>query len=156
MVYRKKGNAYITFIDKFSKHAQIIPIQSRNWNDLKNALVIYLGNQGKPKKIINDQLKGFSSINFLNFLKNEGIEIHLTTPNNHTSNADIERFHSTLNEHLRLREADKKINKTQFDEDPIMHCLKIYNETIHSTIREKPIDFTNGNINPERYLHIKT
>lgn len=153
--YKSKGNAYVTFIDKFSKHAQIIQIPSRNWNELKNALVSYLSSQGKPQLIITDQERGFNSVNFLNYLENEGIKIHFTTPGNHSSNADIERFHSTLNEHLRLRETEEKINRISFDEDPVTYCLKIYNETIHSTTKQRPIDFINGNIKPEEYEKIR-
>ncbi|XP_055385906.1 metacaspase-2-like [Condylostylus longicornis] len=131
--FKSKGNAYLTVIDKFSKHAHVIPIKSRNWIDLKNAFMQYISSSGKPKKIITDQEKGFNSLNFKNFLENEGIAVHFTTPNNHSGNADIERFHNTLNEHIRILYAIQKEENLPMDEDPVIKSVKTYNETIHSS-----------------------
>lgn len=152
--FKSKGNPYLTIIDKFTKHAQIIPLKSRSWADLKNGVMQYFASFGKPKKIITDQEKGFNSLNFTNFLKNEGVDIHFTTPNNHTSNADIERFHNTLNEHLRILAAIEKEQGLPLDEDPVVKSMKVYNETTHSSTGEKPINFLNGTISPEKYSSI--
>ena len=149
--FKSKGKPYLTVIDKFTKHAQIIPLKSRNWSDLKNGFMQYIGSFGKPMKIVTDQEKGFNSLNFTNFLNNEGICIHFTTPNNHTSNGDIERFHNTLNEHLRILNVVEKEIGLPPDEDPIIKALKIYNETTHTSTGKKPIDFLNGTVKPEEY-----
>lgn len=45
-----KGKPYLTIIDKFTKHAQVILLSSRNWMDLKTALMQYIASFGKPKK----------------------------------------------------------------------------------------------------------
>lgn len=152
--FKSKGNPYLTFIDKFSKHAQIIPLKSRSWLDLKIGVTQYIASFGKPKKIVTDREKGFNSLNFINFLENEGISVHFTTPNNHSSNADIERFHNTLNEHLRIINATEREQQLPLDDDPVIKSLKIYNETIHSTTGRKPIDFLNGTIDPKEYPSI--
>jgi len=149
--FPSKGKPHLTIIDKFTKHAQIIPLKSRNWLDLKNGFMQYLGSFGKPIKVVTDREKGFNSINFTNFLSNEGINIHFTTPNNHTSNADVERFHNTLNEHLRILKVTEKEQRLPLDEDPIIKALKIYNETTHTSTGKKPIDFLNGSIKPDEY-----
>lgn len=53
----------------------------------------------------NDSCILHSAVNL--FLKEENIETHATTPYMKTGNSDIERLHGTLNEHLRVMEADK-------------------------------------------------
>lgn len=152
--FKCKGKPFLTFIDKFTKHAQVIPLKSRTWIDLKDGIMQYISSFGKPHKIITDQEKGFNSLNFVNFLESEGIQIHFTTPNNHTSNSDIERFHGTLNEHLRILNALEKEQRTPLDGDPVIKSVKIYNETIHSSTGKRPIDFLNGIISVEEYNSI--
>lgn len=44
-----------------------------------------------------------NSTNVKEFLRQEGIEVHFTKPNNQTGNSDIERLHSTLSEKFRIR-----------------------------------------------------
>lgn len=81
--------------------------------------------------------------------------MHFTTPNNKSSNSDIERFHNTLNEHLRIFAVTEKEQGIPSDENPVIKALKTYNETIHSSTLKKPIDFLNGNIKPSEYPLIK-
>lgn len=50
------------------------------------------------------------------------INIHFTTPLHHESNAPIERFHSTLIEHLRLLR-----NEYKDDHNLIKHPIIAYN-----------------------------
>lgn len=149
--FKSKGVPCLTIIDKFTKHAQVIPLKSRTWIDLKNGLMQYISSFGKPHKIITDREKGFNSLNFINYLNNEGIQVHFTTPNNHTSNSGIERFHSTLNEHLRILSVIEKEQRIPLDGDPVTQSVKIYNETTHSSTGKRPIDFLNGVIGVEEY-----
>lgn len=149
--FKQKGKPHLTVIDKFSKYAQIIPIQSRNWCDLMQALQKYISTVGKPEKIIADNEKGFNSLNFKQFLERENISIHFSTINNHTGNSDIERFHNTINEHIRLFKAQEAIDKCPLDEDLVTQALRNYNETIHSTTKNRPIDFINGKIPSDQY-----
>lgn len=87
------------------------------------------------------------------FLKDEKIDIHYTSNSNHTSNADIERLHNTINEHLRLlRHDDRTSNDTI--EEKMIRIIGFYNNTIHSTTGHKPIDFINGKIHEDSYKDI--
>lgn len=49
---------------------------------------------GKPNKLIMDN--EFRAEQLIEYLGKENIEVHLTKPNNHTGNADVERLHFTL------------------------------------------------------------
>lgn len=71
---------------------------------------------------------------------------HVTTPIQHsTSNAQVERAHSTLIELIRC--LSKRNDPTSSKE--IFNAVKAYNHTIHSVIGERPIDQ-----NPNKYTNI--
>lgn len=77
----------------------------------------------------------------LNFFLNENqIKIHRTTAGNKTGNADVERLHGTLNEHLRIMAVDKSNDSEDIDEK-MDKIIGIYNNTIHSTTKMRPMDF---------------
>ena len=63
-----------------------------------------------------------------------------------TGNADIERLHSTL-EHIRLFNADP-CNEDSLDEK-VFKAVVLYNNTIHTSTKMRPIDFINNIISEE-------
>lgn len=154
MYYSLEKKLFITFIDKFSKYAQAIRIKNRSWVELKNALAQYLSSVGNIKKLVTDNELGFKALPLQEYLREQEIEIHFTSNNNHTSNADIERFHNTLNEHVRILKHDSQ-REIDTVEEKIFRCVKYYNNTIHSTTGRKPIDFRNGTISREEYPNIR-
>lgn len=140
---------YLTMIDKFSKHATIHKLGDRTWVSILKAIkerLIYLG---KMKKLVSDGETCIIHNAVEQFLKDIGITFHQTTACNKTGNSDIERLHGTLNEHLRLIDADR--DKTDLDniDDKIFKVILIYNVTIHSTTKLRPIDFINKNLNKD-------
>lgn len=144
----------MTIIDKFSKFAQAIRIQNRTWVAFKRAHIQYLSIVGNIWKIITDNELGFKALPLLEFLRQRNIEIHFISNNNHTSNADVERLHNRMNEHIRLLRHDPE-RDIDTVEEKINRIIMFYNSTIHSTIGCKPIDFQNGLIKAEDYPIIK-
>lgn len=72
-------------------------------------------------------------------LKLHKINIHFTTPKNPQSNANVEKFHSTLTKHLRILQTERK------DEQPenlIKYALIAYNSSIHSATNMTPFTLT--------------
>lgn len=65
------------------------------------------------------------------------IRPHFTCIGHHESNGDIERFHSTLNEHIRLLK-----NQPEFHTDNIVQIMRYailgYNNSFHSITKLKP------------------
>lgn len=55
-----------------------------------------------PSKIIHDAGTNFTAKIFKNFVKQLGIEIHVTTPDMHRSNGQVERFMRTISDLLRV------------------------------------------------------
>lgn len=151
--YTLEKKLFMTIIDKFTKFAQAYHINGRTWTEFKTKLLQYIGSFGKINKIIVDNELGFKAIPIREFLEQENIDIHYTSNSNHTSNADIERLHNTMNEHIRLLRHDEK-NESETVEDKILRVIKFYNNTIHSTTNRKPIDFINGKIPESEYPEI--
>lgn len=153
--YTLEKKLFMTAIDKFSKFALAFQINGRNWTEFKSKLLQIINTYGKINKIIVDNELGFKAIPMQQFLKDENIEIHYTSNSNHTSNADIERLHNTINEHIRLLRHDSR-NKDETMEDKMTRIIGFYNNTIHSTTGIKPIDFLNGKIHEDKYKEITT
>lgn len=109
-----------------------IKIQNRAWVEFKKALTQYLSIVGHIGKIITDNELGFKALPLVEFLGKRDIAIHYTSNNNHTSNADVERLHNTMNEHIRLLRHDSDMDIDTVEEK-IYKVIMFYNNTIHST-----------------------
>lgn len=77
-----------------------------------------------------------------NFLDSHNISLHLGIPDNKSSNADVERLHNTINEHMRLIK-NKPAHEKLF-EDPVVKSIYTYNNTIHSATGHRPIELHNS------------
>ena len=71
--------------------------------------------------------------------------MHYITVNNPQSNGAIERFHSTIIEHLRVIREKMKIKNDILNQMP--YAILGYNNSIHSVTKQKPIDVINGHLN---------
>ena len=134
--FPNKQSIYISCIDKFSKYAVFKKIKSRNWPDIKEGLIEILSTMGNPKLIITDNEGGFGAENLKNFLDRQSILLHLITPYNKTSNADIERLHNTINEHLRI--INTKPDHEKENVNPVVEALYYYN----TLLEKNPFTFT--------------
>lgn len=134
---------FLTCIDKLTKHVSIHYLQDRNSLTIVEKLQERLAILGKPCKIVADN--EFNTALIRDFLRSEEIEFHFTSPNTHTGNADIERFHLTLNEHVRLFKLQR--NNYEFDDKTIVYkSVQLYNDTIHSATGEKPVDLLHNKV----------
>ncbi|XP_066261279.1 uncharacterized protein [Euwallacea similis] len=78
------------------------------------------------------------------FTEAQKINIHFSTPKHYESNSPVERFHSTLIEHLRiLKQKDnvKPINEL------ISYAIIAYNSTVHSVTKFTPHEIVLGHTN---------
>lgn len=143
-----RNTMYFTTIDKFSKYATFHRINDRNWIAILAAIKQRILFLGKMNKIVfdNDRCILHSAVRL--FLKEQNIEMHTTTAYLKTGNSDVERLHGTLNEHLRLMEADKE-NKNLDLEEKLFKIFTCYNNTIHTTTKMRPIDFIIKNFDKE-------
>ena len=146
--YPKRNVMYLTTIDRFTKYATAKKLKDRTWVSILNAIKSRIRYLGPMENLVSDGERCIISNSILGFLNDNSINFHQSTPALKTGNSDVERLHNTLNEHLRILECDqnntpKKIN------DKIFKIMTIYNRTIHSTTKHRPIDFLTSNFSKE-------
>lgn len=153
-VFYYNSKMYLTLVDAFSKYAQAIEIPGKNAINIANALIKYIAFAGIPEKIILDNGAEFKNETVKELLNLHKIKVHFTTPLHHESNSVVERFHSTIIEHLRLL---KESFPTE-TEGLMDYAIIAYNNTIHSSTKYTPFELTFGHTNsrePNEIFNLK-
>lgn len=136
---------FLTLIDSFSKFAQAYKLESSQGISVCNALIRFFSHYGIPQLIISDNGLEFNNSVVRDLLETHKIEIHFISSQHPESNGQIERFHSTLIEHIRLMK-----NQDQYNGDPIeikvMYALIAYNNTIHTATKLTPFEIISGHL----------
>lgn len=144
-IYHINHQQILTIIDKFSKFAAGFTITARTSLNVIKSLKNFISTYGIPKKIICDQGKEFTAIIFQDFCKQFDIHLHITSFQQSSSNAPIERLHSTLTELYRIITAKRKESKLPIDHDEIFsEALITYNNSVHSTTKLTPYELFFG------------
>lgn len=130
-IYYFRKHPFLTLIDKLTKKAYVYFLPNRNWAKKIETLEEHFSKFGKPSTIITDN--EFKSEHLKEFLREQEVELHLTKPNTHTGNSDIERFHSTLQEIL---VAMRNLDLTLIQK--VHRAVKKYNNRYHSTVKMTP------------------
>ena len=134
-----KGFKYLLYaIDLFSKYAWVIPIKDKKGTSIVNAFkkIISKG-QRKPNKIWVDQGSEFYNQSFKDFLKINNVEMYSTY--NEGKSVIAERFIRTLKN--KIFKHMTTISKNVYI-DVLNDIVNKYNNTVHRTIKMKPIDVT--------------
>ena len=155
----KKGFKYLLCaIDLFIKYAWVIPIKDKKGTSIVNALkkVISKG-QRKPNKIWVDQGSEFYNQSFKDFLKINNIEMYSTY--NEGKSVVAERFIRTLKN--KIFKHMTNISKNIYI-DVLNDTVNKYSNTVHKTIKMKPIDVMgdsyveyNEDFNKKKVLNLK-
>ena len=136
-----KGFKYLLYaIDLISKYAWVIPIKGKKGTSIVNGFkkVISEG-QRKLNKIWVDQGSEFYNQFFKDFLKINNIEMYSTY--NEGKSVVAERFIRTLKN--KIFKHMITISKNVYI-DVLNDIVNRYNNTIHKTVKIKPIDITNS------------
>lgn len=136
----KKGIPILTIIDKFSRYAQAFVLQSRNTPHIKKKLMRYFSLFGKPKLIITDQERACTTVELKEYLASNNVKIHFSSVNSSNSNAPVERFHSTLLEHLRIILNNEDIEL----KNALYKALQTYNNSINNITKFTPFELFFG------------
>ena len=134
----KKGNKYLLcVIDLFNKYAWVVPLKDKKGTRIVNAFQKIISKGRKPNKIRVDQDSEFYNKFFKDFLKINNIEMYSTY--NEGKSVIAERFIRTLKNKI-FKHMTAISKNVYFDVlDDIVHK---YNNTVHGTIKMKPIDVT--------------
>ena len=135
--YNKGIKYLLCAIDLFSKYAWVIPIKYKKGASIVNAFKKIISERRKPNKIRIDQGSEFYNISFTDFLKINNIEMYSTF--NDGKSVVAERFIRTLKNKIykHLTAISKNIYLDALDD-----IVNKYNNTVHRTIKRKPIDVT--------------
>ena len=134
-----KGIKYLLCaIDLFSKYVLVVPIKDKKGTSIVNAFKkIISEGQRKPNKIWVDQGSEFYNQSFKDFLKINNTEMYSTY--NEGKSAVAERFIRTLKNKI-FKHMAAILKNVYFD--VLDDIVDKYNNTIHKTIKMKPIDVT--------------
>lgn len=136
---------YLTVIDSFSKYAQAYRIPDSTAPNIVKSLITFATHHGFPLTLTTDQGTEFTNQIVSEFLKLHKIQHHTVAAHAPNENGMIERFHSTLLEHLRLLKLQHK-NEPALNLVP--YALIAYNSSTHSLTKCRPFDLISGHYDP--------
>lgn len=142
-IFQINRHNFLSLVDSFSKHAQMIFMETKNLTDVKTALADYFGIYGTPRKIITDHETTFMSLQLKNYL--DALNIELAYASCSESNGQVEKTHSTIIEIINT-------NKYKFPDIDTTALVKLaislYNSSIHSATKFTPneVIFNNNNL----------
>lgn len=144
-VYTINGKTVLTIIDKFSKFAAAYTLTAKNSLCVIKSLKHFLSTHGIPNQIVCDQGTEFNSNIFKDFCQQYQINLHFTSFQQSSSNAAVERLHSTLTETYRLILEKLRDKKLEMDhEDILSEVIITYNNAIHSSTKLTPFELFYG------------
>ena len=124
-------------IDLFSKYAWIVPIKDKKVVSIVNAFQKITSDERKPNEIWVDECSEFGNNFFKDFLKINNIEMYSTC--NERKFVVAERLIRTLKN--KIFKHMTAISKNVYF-DVLDDIVNKYNNTVHRTIKMKPIDVT--------------
>lgn len=142
-IFQINSQNFLSLVDSFSKHAQMIPMDTKNLTDVKSALARYFSIYGTPRQIITDHETTFRSLQLKGYLENLNIELNYASCSE--SNGQVEKTHSTIIEIINT-------NKYKFPNhntiDIVNVAISLYNNSVHSATKFTPneIIFKNNNL----------
>lgn len=143
MVYsRYKYHNYqyiLCVIDINSRYAEARAMTTREMPTIIKNFESIMKTMGYPEQFQSDN--EFNVKDFNDLLQKHDVKATFSQPDDPNKNAIVERFNGTLANYLqKVRVSTKKYDWYNYLKDVIHN----YNNTIHSTIKAKPIDVFNG------------
>ena len=133
-----KGIKYLLCVnDIFSKYAWVVPLKDKKGTSIVNSFQKIISKGTKPNKKWFDQRSEFYNNSFKDFLKINNIEMYSTY--NEGKSVVAERFIRTLKN--KIFKHMTAISKNVYF-DVLDDIVDKYNNTVHRSIKMKPIDIT--------------
>ncbi|XP_063891879.1 retrovirus-related Pol polyprotein from transposon 297 [Helicoverpa armigera] len=136
---------YLTLIDSFSKYAQAYRMVDCTAPNIVKSLLKFSTHHGYPMTLVTDQGTEFTNQVVSEFLRLHKIQHRTTAAHAPNENGMIERFHSTLIEHLRIL---KLQHKNESAANLVSYALLAYNSSIHNLTKCRPFDLITGHFDP--------
>ena len=138
--YNKGFKYLLTCVDIFSKYAWVIPLKTKQGQELVKAFRTILSSGRKPLKLQTDKGTEFLNRQFQKFLRDNNI--HFFTVNSGLKASVIERFNRTFkNKMYKYFTAKNTLSYI----DVLPQLVSSYNNTYHRSIKMKPTQVTKAN-----------
>lgn len=142
---------YLTIVDAFSKYAQAYFLRDATAISVIQAILKFCSHHGLPLTVVTDRGPEFTNQLFMEFLRLHNIQHHKILAYTPNENGIVERFHSTILEHLRILKLEHKGESVI---NLMAYAVLGYNSAIHSFTKCRPIDIITGHFDPRDPLHI--
>lgn len=150
-LFTAEHEKFLTIVDAFSKYAQAYHLRDGTAISVVQALLTFCTHHGIPYTIITDQGPEFTNALFSEFVRLHKIQHHKILAHTPNDNGMIERFHSTILEHLRILKIEKRNEPV---ENLMLYAILGYNSSIHSFTKCRPIDLITGHFDPRDPLDV--
>lgn len=140
-----QGEKFLTIVDAFSKYAQAYYLRDGTAISVVQALLTYCTHHGMPFTLVTDNGPEFVNQLMAEFVRLHKIQHHRIAPHTPNENGIVERFHSTILEHLRILKLEHKGEATI---NLMPYAILAYNNSIHSFTKCKPIEVITGHFDP--------
>lgn len=150
-LFTAQNEKFLTLIDAFSKYAQAYHLRDGTALSVVQALLTFCTHHGVPYTIVTDQGPEFTNALFSEFVRLHKIQHHKILAHTPNDNGIVERFHSTILEHLRILKLEKH-NEPAVNLMP--YAILGYNSSIHSFTKCRPIDLITGHFDPRDSLDL--
>ena len=147
--YNKNYKFIFTIIDNHTKFAWAIPLKDKSGKSTTTAFKKLIEtSKRKPEKVWSDRGKEFYNKTFLDFLKQNEIQIYST--HSDLKAVFVERFNRTL---LDLIKEPMYIEGKACWFNHINSALDKYNNRVHTTTRMTPFEASNKPIDPPTFVN---
>ena len=135
----KKYKYILCVIDVYSRYASCKALTNVREDTILNAMKEIFDEMGIPKNINMDNQ--FNTKKIKKYLADNGVNMFFSDPNEINKNAIVERFNRTLARKIN----EYRVIKGNYDWPSYLHgTVDLYNNTVHRTIKAKPIDVFEG------------
>ena len=138
--YNKGYKYLLTCIDIFSKYAWVVPLKTKQGQELVKAFQTILASGRKPSKLQTDQGTEFLNRVFQKFLRENKIDFF--TVKSELKASVVERFNRTFKNKM-YKYFTAKNTLTYID--VLSQLVRSYNNTYHRSIKMKPSQVTKAN-----------
>ena len=147
--YNKNYKFLFTVIDNYTKYAWAIPLKDKSGKSTTTAFKSLIEKaKRKPDKIWSDRGKEFYNKTFLDFLKQNEIQIYST--NSDLKAVFVERFNRTL---LDLIKEPMYLEGKACWLNHLDAALQTYNNRVHTTTCMTPFEANNQPIDPPTFVN---
>lgn len=150
-LFTAQNEKFLTIVDAFSKYAQAYHLRDSTALSVVQALLVFFTHHGTPLTVVTDGGPEFTNQIFYEFVRTHKMQHHKILAHSPNDNGIVERFHSTILEHLRILKLEKR-------NEPIIilmpYAILAYNSSIHSFTKCRPLDLITGHFDPRDPIDI--